>query len=310
MAGTRDKEIRVKQLMPAPLFSPFSRKGPRIPEDVTMYRGDRRVVPKVLEAVFGVKKRRVVIQEGMSLPEVQEVFLNADKETRKITPTDFDDRRTACIVLESISMAASTIHPSAIGDQVKVFDNQLDRICSKNEGEVVNLMDVGCGPGVISMIWLERSRGRGLKTRLTGLDPSPVHIEMADWMFGSENGKSWIEADGQNLPIRNRSGDLDSSHDVFHHLSVPQAKKIVGELVRVADTTIITDPTGNRLARLIVGGITKRRLVHRQAIDSYDAAHGMRVLLADIVLPVTTNNGHEVYAQSNGFIDTLVIHSN
>ncbi|MEM0085353.1 MAG: methyltransferase domain-containing protein [Candidatus Methanomethylicia archaeon] len=109
-------------------------------------------------------------------------------------------------------------------------------ISEVNSVENKVIIDIGCGTGLI-----ER---RLKKSRFTvGLDISIKMLRKAVKRFRGKLNYSWINADAENIPIRDNSIDLALMITVIQN--IPNKNKVISEIERILKNngiTIITYP--------------------------------------------------------------------
>ena len=122
--------------------------------------------------------------------------------------------------------------------QVAIRDAYLHGLGDLTEQRV---LDVGCGTGVITR---ELARRVGPTGRVTGVDPSPVLIEVAERLRDDDDldWSSFGVQDGRALPFPDGSFDLTTAITVLCH--VPERAEVLRELARVTrpgGTVLIMD---------------------------------------------------------------------
>ena len=90
----------------------------------------------------------------------------------------------------------------------------------------LSLLDVGCGPGTITVEFAERLA----PGRVVGLDASAEIIERASREFERDN-LSFIVGDAYDLPFEDDTFDIAHAHQTLQHVSDPVA--VLRELRRV-----------------------------------------------------------------------------
>jgi SAM-dependent methyltransferase len=119
--------------------------------------------------------------------------------------------------------------------------------CWLGPTERLELLDVGCGPGVTDAHLTQHVAG------LTGVDPSPELLERA---ARDNPDASYVVSDGRTLPFPDASFDLAFAICVVHHVSPAEWGVFAAELARVTRpgglVLIIEHNPANPLTRLAV----------------------------------------------------------
>lgn len=282
--------------MPARVFRLFGDIKVRMPESEEVYRcGKSEQVGAVMRRIF-----------PRELPDgVQKVYVEIGKANGRLSRggVDFDglDEKTVEQVSVGVSMAFRTSHPLASAD----LKHTMRGVVGEVQGDELSIVDIGCGPGTLTMTSREiarRSHG-GVSTK--GVDSSGVHIEMARFLYPSErhSGLSWEQTDARGGVPRAMIG---TALDVGHHLNESEYEELLTAMVESCDHVVLSDPTRRRAARLIVGNITRDDPVHDQAVESYDAAHSAGTLMR-ICRDVADATGAEIRIVDTGFMHITTI---
>jgi ubiquinone/menaquinone biosynthesis C-methylase UbiE len=90
-----------------------------------------------------------------------------------------------------------------------------------------NVLDVGCGPGLLACSFAPRVR------HVTGADVTWAMLQQARAEQRARRlvNTSWVQADGAHLPWRDREFSIVTSRFTFHHLQQPLA--VLQEMARV-----------------------------------------------------------------------------
>lgn len=91
------------------------------------------------------------------------------------------------------------------------------------------LLDVGCGSGRYVNVLA------GVYSRYVGVDQSPQLVEYCRKLYDQE----FIVADAVCLPFRDRAFDLALCIGVLRHNTVPNVRRIIAEMTRVADRVVV-----------------------------------------------------------------------
>jgi len=103
------------------------------------------------------------------------------------------------------------------------------------------VLDVGCGTGVVTR---ELARRVGPSGQVTGVDPSPVFVEVAERLRAEHalDNLTFAVQDGRALPFADGAFDLTTAVTVLCH--VPERADVLRELARVTrpgGTVLIVD---------------------------------------------------------------------
>lgn len=90
---------------------------------------------------------------------------------------------------------------------------------------VLDVADIGCGPGAQSAVWLERGH------RVFGLDVSEAFITIARERLGTQPGARFELGTATDLPWADRSMDVCLMPELLEHIADWQ--RVLGECVRV-----------------------------------------------------------------------------
>lgn len=108
--------------------------------------------------------------------------------------------------------------------QIGMLRDYLENINLPNGAEV---LDAGCGTGVITQLIAQRSE----ISRMHGLDPSPVLLERARKRFSKDPNLELKQGDARDLPFDENRFDAVFFHTVLCH--VPNPEKALMEAWRV-----------------------------------------------------------------------------
>jgi len=115
-----------------------------------------------------------------------------------------------------------------------------------------SVLDYGCGTGSLYPFLKQKFNG----AKYTGIDISPDMLKVAKESY--PDGK-FIEADGENLPFKNKTFDLVIVRGALHHLPNPEkGLKEISRVLKPKGFLIASEPSANFITSLM------RRLVpHR-----------------------------------------------
>jgi len=106
---------------------------------------------------------------------------------------------------------------------IKIAERLFSQIDSS---DVKNVLEVGCGIGVVSSYLAEK-----YKWNITGIDLDPEQIERAKNDNKENEYLRFFEADVTELPYANSGFDMVLSFDVLHH--IPNYDRAIEEISRV-----------------------------------------------------------------------------
>lgn len=125
--------------------------------------------------------------------------------------------------------------------------------------QTIRLVDVACGGGDVALGLLRRASRAGINLHVTGLDLSPVALEVAAAAAraaGFADQTDWRQADAVNhgLPVR---GDVVMSNLFLHHLNTDQATRVLATMGQAAhDPGAVVLINDLRRARVTQGLVT------------------------------------------------------
>jgi len=96
------------------------------------------------------------------------------------------------------------------------------------------VLDVGCGNGDFARRLIRYSARRGLTIRVTALDISPLHLQIAREMTPTNAPIEYIEGDAFALPFPDAGVDFITSTLFVHHFRADALRLLFGECCRVA----------------------------------------------------------------------------
>ncbi len=264
--------------MPAPVFAWFGAIRPRTPEPEGIYDGEPELVPGILQRIFPDTDFA-----GLAPAQVYREIEAANTRLRGLDPDQLDDTGsgTGRVVAETLSMAFRTAHPLAFGRLERELGACLESIGAPDQGRALRILDVGYGPGTLSMACYALAQERGFQPSLVGVDLSPVHQQIASYLYPpSAHEVRWTVGDGTEPPDHHHDAfEIATAFDVGHHLDTQGIRRLFAGLLRCSTGhVLLSDPSDRRLARAIVGRITARDRVHRQAVASFGAAYSMQEL--------------------------------
>ena len=114
----------------------------------------------------------------------------------------------------------------------------------------VRLLDVGTGSGSGPAAVARAARRHGVEVRTVGVDRRLAHL-----VAGREDGYEQLRvvASADALPLRDDAVDWAACHLFLHHFDGEQARRIVGEMRRVARRGVaLVDLRRNRLAAWLI----------------------------------------------------------
>lgn len=142
------------------------------------------------------------------------------------------------------------------------------------KGEVVTILDVATGSADIPLAILNWGRVRGFDVRVVGLDLHPTTLELAQeharasWKLAEPPRLEFVRGDALALPLGDRAVDYVICSMFLHHLRGADAKRVVGEMVRVARRgVIVNDLLRTWFARAGIFCLT----VFADRVDKHDA---------------------------------------
>jgi hypothetical protein len=296
------EKLKVREEMPAPIFRMFGDISERVPESPQLYGGNPELVPRVLKYIFPED-----IDFSHSNPrQVFHLLKDVNTKLRGMNLSKFGNEDTTNTIKSTLSMAYRTSHPLAFNrlgqEMIKVLKEK------KHSHNYLSLpiIEIGYGPGTISMAFYTIAQQMGLKPILTGLDSSAVHQAIAKHLYPENHYQvKWESGDGTKYDYLNSRNDfrIASAFDVGHHLNEEQYKKLVKNLINYSsEDVLLTDPTNHKLAQKIVGKITDKDSVHQEAVDSYNAAYSRHNLIK--MYESVVNNGHCDEIANINIVDT------
>ena len=114
----------------------------------------------------------------------------------------------------------------------RAFRTALIAQASITSGE--RILDFGCGTAALSMLAKETHP----EAEVTGVDVDDKVLRIAgSKVAGFEQQIELVEYDGTSLPFEDNSFDKVISSLVFHHLTAPQKRNALSEIVRVLKPT-------------------------------------------------------------------------
>jgi ubiquinone/menaquinone biosynthesis C-methylase UbiE len=108
----------------------------------------------------------------------------------------------------------------------------------------LTVLDVGTGGADIPLALLDRSRARGLRWRIAGLDSRPEVLAAAAIAtpgLATTDGLDLHVGDGRSLPFPDRSFDVVHASLLLHHLTPVEAAALLREMARVARLGIVVN---------------------------------------------------------------------
>ena len=115
------------------------------------------------------------------------------------------------------------VNLSALARNIKVIERLFSQIDLSN---VKNVLEVGCGIGVLSSYLAEK-----YGWKVTGIDLDPEQIKSAKKTHRENENLNFIEADATKLLFMDNKFDLVLSVDALHH--IPNRNKTFDEINRV-----------------------------------------------------------------------------
>ena len=91
------------------------------------------------------------------------------------------------------------------------------------------IVDIGCGNGR----YLGQLQRAVPHAQLTGVDLSPSYINVARRNFAGHPSMSWIEANGEDMPLQDDAFDMATSVFLFHELPKQARRNVMREAFRV-----------------------------------------------------------------------------
>lgn len=301
--------INIKNEMPAPIFKSFGEIPSRTPESPQIYRGQKELVPDIMKLIFPDTDF-----SKLTPAQVDIKLKIANSTLRGMSFSRFGDPVTAKIVVEDISMAYRTHHPLAFKRLESEMRNTLRQMNKKGSGVQIPIVDVGYGPGTISMAFYDLAMSEGFKPSLSGVDLSPVNQAVAQYLYPTNHyNVDWSVGNGEQLPFTDGQFRIGSAFDVGHHLEPGQYQNMIDELIRCSrEHILVTDPTNSIAARKIVGLITAKDQIKEQAVNSYNAAYSRRDLstICGCVIGDNPNVNLNIDLINTGFMNVIHLRRN
>lgn len=277
----------------------------RTPENPQLYQGNPEIVPDIMKRIFPD-----VNFSQLETNQIYPLLKNANHRLAKIDLSTFHDSTTTTTVIETLSMAYRTSHPLAVGRTKKEMIDVLVQTKKHLSKKELSIIDIGYGPGTMSMTMYDLAKDLGLRPSLTGIDSAPVHQAIANYLYSPQKHHvNWTNDNGANFnrQLQNQF-QIGTAFDVGHHLDPDGYRLMVNNLLGYSSgEVLITDPTKNHLAKFIVGRITHKDKIHHQAINSYTAAYS-RQDLANLFGEIMKNNSQkqlQVDILNTGFMNII-----
>jgi ubiquinone/menaquinone biosynthesis C-methylase UbiE len=125
-----------------------------------------------------------------------------------------------------------------------------------------DVLDVGCGPGVM----VEAVLARG--GTFTGVDLSPEMIKESMALYGDTPGCRFLVGDVENIELPDASFDLVIAMAVLEYLNSPDRMfEEIGRVLRPGGLALITVPKRHHIDRLTVGLTTPFRKIAKLVVE-------------------------------------------
>ena len=277
----------------------------RIPESQQLYQGNPEIVPDIMKHIFS----GFDFSKFEEPTQVYRLLKRTNKHLKRLDLSCFNDSITTKTVIDTLSMAYRTSHPLAVNRTKKEMVDVLIQAKKHLSTNELSIIDIGYGPGTVSMILYDLAKEIGLRPSLTGIDSSSVHQAIANHLYPPQKyDVNWTNGNGVNFnpQLQNRF-QVGTAFDVGHHLNPDNYRTMVNNLLDyTSGEVLITDPTNNRLAQFIVSRITSRDKIHDEAVSSYTAAYS-RYDLANFFGEIMKNNQRqpEVKILNTGFMNII-----
>lgn len=305
MTGNKQEYPTFKFGAPGRIFQLAGQIKIRVPESENLYQGNPEIVPDIMGRIFPD-----VDFSKLEPKQVYSLLKSTNNRLKKIDLSCFNDPITTNTVTDTLSMAYRTSHPLAVGRTKKEMGDILIKTKKNLPNRNLSIIDIGYGPGTVSMILYDLAKEIGLRPSLTGIDSSSVHQKIASHLY-PHSDVNWVKGNGINFnPQLENQFHIGTAFDVGHHLSTDGYRTMVNNLLSYASgEVLITDPTNNHLAQLIVSRITSRDKIHHEAVSSYAAAYS-RYDLANLFGEIMKNNQRqpEVKIVNTGFVNIIRLH--
>lgn len=290
--------------IPGKIFKLAGEIKTRVPESDNLYQGNPQMVPEIMKRIFP--------DINFSQLEPKQVYILLKKtnpQLKRIDLSCFNDSATTNTVTDTLSMAFRTSHPLAINRTKKEMVDILTKSKKHFPRKEFSMIDIGYGPGTISMVFYDLAKQLGFKPSLTGVDSASVHQAIATYLYPPQkHNVKWTNENGINYnPKFENQFQVGTAFDVGHHLNSDDYRLLVKNLLDYSSNEVlITDPTNNQLARLIVSRITHKDKIHHEAINSFTAAYS-RHDLANLFGEIIKNNQKKLKVNivNTGFMNII-----
>jgi ubiquinone/menaquinone biosynthesis C-methylase UbiE len=122
------------------------------------------------------------------------------------------------------------------------FEGTLDALFA--QADPASVLDVGCGEGVLTTRWAERSGD----SRIVGIDLPDPKLE-AHWRDSSRENLEFTTGRAEQLPFERDEFDLVAAIETLEHVSDPE--RAVAELARVARRHVLVSVPREPLWRML-----------------------------------------------------------
>lgn len=105
----------------------------------------------------------------------------------------------------------------------------------------VSLLDVGTGAGDIPLSLVRRARDAGRRLEVKATDVRPEIVALAERWTANEPGVSLALGASDGIDEPDSSYDIVHASLVMHHLELPEARRLLAEMARVARRAVIVN---------------------------------------------------------------------
>jgi ubiquinone/menaquinone biosynthesis C-methylase UbiE len=121
----------------------------------------------------------------------------------------------------------------------------------------IRILDVATGSADIPLAMLQLASQLGLTLRVAALDLHASTLQLAARHIGDQPAVQLVRGDAMRLPLADRSVDFVTCSLFLHHLTTPEAGRVLGEIVRVAQHgLIVSDLVRSRWALAAITAMT------------------------------------------------------